>query len=299
MAGEDPELEALKQELTALLVRVEELAGRRREAGTGAAPAPAARSTPPESSAAGDVEEADVDRVAPRPGETVNTKGGRVPVVNLGPRGRDFPALAFETGMYLTRLLHRGVRASDSSIVEGFSDGGDRDDEPLSVAGDAGLLAIQTATEGVPPRLHVHAEPFPQREQQQDGGAWMAELLEPLASAPRLDILAFLRAGARTSAELQQGLGFAPGQLYHHLKPLAAAGFLRKADDGRYAISGPGRKALVAIKLLSTQIASDRHWEQFERDREAKGDTRFQRFAVERSTDVPTGEDGSPADSRS
>lgn len=94
--------------------------------------------------------------------------------------------------MYVTLPLHRGVRAGDSSIMESFSGGGDRDAESLSVAGDADLLAIQTATEGVPPRLHVHAEPFPQRAQQQDGGTWMAELLEPLAGAPRLDILAFL-----------------------------------------------------------------------------------------------------------
>jgi len=297
MAEKDPELEALRQELTALQARVEDLAGRRSRAQAGAAPATVP--TPPRNAAPDELEEADVDRLAPKPGETVNTNEGRVPAVNLGPRGRDFPALAFETGMYLTRLLHRGVGAGQATIIEGFSDGGDRDDEPLSVAGDAGLLAIETATEGVPPRLHVHAEPFPQREQPQDSGKWMAELLEPLASAPRLDLLAFLRAGARTSAELQQGLGFAPGQLYHHLKPLAAAGFLRKADDGRYAISGPGRKALVAIKLVCTQISSDRHWEQFERDREAKGDTRFQRFAVERSTDVPISEDGSTANSRS
>lgn len=293
--GPDPEVEALRQQLAAIQSRVETLAARRSSAEAGAAPPPPAAANPPEDAAPDEWEEADVDRVAPKPGETVNTNRGRVPAVSLGPRGRDFSALGFEVAMYLTRLLHRGVQAgSKTTISESFSAGGDRDDQPLSVAGDAGLLAIQTATEGLPPRLHVHAEPFPRRDDPQDSGKFMAELLEPLASAPRLDILAYLRAGSRTSTELQEGLGFAPGQLYHHLRPLAAAGFLRKADDGRYAISGPGRKALVAIKLLSTQIYSDRHWEQFERDREGTGDTRYQRFAVERSTEVPLSEDAGP-----
>lgn len=287
--GADADLEEIRGQLVALQARVEDLAVHR-------APPP-----PPARTADGpdDHEEADVARVAPKPGGTVNTKDGRRPAVSLGPRGRDFAALGFEIGMYLTRLLHRDIRAGTTlSIQESFVHGGDRDEEPLSVAGDAGLLAIQTATEGVPPRLHVHAEPFPQRAHQQDSGKWMAELLEPLMSAPRLDILAFLRAGPRTSTELQHGLGFAPGQLYHHLRPLASAGFLRKADDGRYAISGAGRKALVAVKLLATQIASDRHWDQFERDREAGGDTRFQRFAAERSSDVPLGEGDGPADAQ-
>ena len=290
--GADADLEEIRRQLAALQARVEEFAVHRAPPPPPAPPSPAADGPD-------DREEADVARVAPKPGETVNTNDGRVPAVGLGPRGRDFSAVAFETGMYLTRLLHRGVRAGqDTTIIEGFSDGGDRDDEPLSVAGDAGLLAIQTATEGVPPRLHVHAEPFPRRDHQQVSGRWMAELLEPLMSAPRLDMLAFLRAGARTSTELQQGLGFAPGQLYHHLRPLAAAGFLRKADDGRYAISAAGRRALVAVKLLATQIASDRHRDQFERDREATGDTRFQRFAAERGTDVPLGEEDGPADAQ-
>jgi len=302
VAGKDPELEAVREQLAVLQARVDELAAR--GAGSAAAPPGSTAEAGRPETAGEEAEEADVARVAPKSGEMVNIGEGRdgdtqvrrVPLTSLGGRGQHLSPLGYDVAMYLTRLLHRGSRAGDATISESWHWWSSKADDALSVSGDAGLLAIETATDGAPPRITIQAEPFLRREQplSADGIAGLrneaeevASDLDSLASGPRLAMLLFLRRGARSSTELQEGLGLAPGQMYHHLKPLAAAGFLRRDGEGRYAISGTGRKALVAAQLLSGLVRGDRFLQEHERKREAEGDTRFHVYANERSTEVP------------
>lgn len=298
------ELQTLRQEVAALHARVEALAARGGEAER---PERTGPPSPQAETEAGAQEEADVARVAPKPGEMVGigegaagrTTARRVPLSSLGGSGRSLPPLSYDVGTYLTRLLHRAKRALPGTISEV---NGNEGQAPLSIAGDAGLLAIQTATEGTPPRLQVYTLPFVHPapgdaanvEQWKTAGAdaqsyaeKIAADLEPLASAPRLTLLLSLRQAPRSSTELQQGLGLAPGQLYHHLKPLANAGFLRRDDQGRYAISGRGRRALMAAQLLSSEVSHGRFEERLERVSEAEGDARQRVYASERSTEVP------------
>jgi hypothetical protein len=73
--------------------------------------------------------------------------------------------------------------------------------------------------------------------------------LAALAHPVRLRLLHRVLSGAGTAAELSDddGLG-TTGQLYHHLRQLVAAGWLRSSGRGRYAV--PGERVVPLLVIL-------------------------------------------------
>ncbi len=82
-----------------------------------------------------------------------------------------------------------------------------------------------------------------------DWSAW-ADRLAALGHPVRLRLLHRILSGARTTAELadDEELG-TTGQLYHHLRHLVAAGWLRSAARGRYAV--PPERVVPLLVILS------------------------------------------------
>jgi len=80
-----------------------------------------------------------------------------------------------------------------------------------------------------------------------------AGVLSALAHPVRLLLLHRVLAGVRTAAELadQEELGTS-GQLYHHLRQLVSAGWLRTPARGQYAVPGDRVVPLLVI-LAGTQ----------------------------------------------
>lgn len=105
-------------------------------------------------------------------------------------------------------------------------------------------------------------EPVPGERYEWQYGAGTAELMEESEwSAPaaalaalghpvRLLLLREVLAGRRTAADLSEveGLGTS-GQLYHHLRHLTAAGWLRSAGRGQYAI--PPERVVPLLVILT------------------------------------------------
>ncbi|AVT30015.1 ArsR family transcriptional regulator [Plantactinospora sp. BC1] len=89
-----------------------------------------------------------------------------------------------------------------------------------------------------------------------EAGDWtdLAESFAALGHPVRLRLLREILGGRRTVAELTalDGLG-TTGQAYHHLRQLAAAGWLQSPGRGRYEVP-PGRVVplLVAIAIART-----------------------------------------------
>lgn len=81
-------------------------------------------------------------------------------------------------------------------------------------------------------------------------GGWapMADRLSALAHPVRIELLRRVLGGTRTTAELA-GLDDVgtTGQLYHHVKQLIAAGWLRQAGRGRYEVPADRVVPLLAI----------------------------------------------------
>ena len=79
----------------------------------------------------------------------------------------------------------------------------------------------------------------------------LAQLFAALASPHRLIVLRTLCAGPRTSQHLQEVLGMSsPGQLYHHLKELLAAGLIVQQGRSGYAIA-PGSVIALCMALMA------------------------------------------------
>jgi DNA-binding transcriptional ArsR family regulator len=79
-----------------------------------------------------------------------------------------------------------------------------------------------------------------------------ASALAALAHPVRLELLKMILQGKRTSQELQAlaGLG-TTGQLYHHLKELQAAGWLKAESRGTYRVVAERMIPLLAIVLAA------------------------------------------------
>ncbi|MFJ5104593.1 ArsR/SmtB family transcription factor [Streptomyces sp. NPDC088554] len=80
-----------------------------------------------------------------------------------------------------------------------------------------------------------------------------AESFAALGHAVRLRLLREILAGRRTAAELAdlEGLG-TTGQIYHHLRLLTAAGWLRTVGRGRYEVPG-GRVVPLLVCLTAAR----------------------------------------------
>ncbi|GAA2262100.1 helix-turn-helix domain-containing protein [Actinomadura luteofluorescens] len=83
-----------------------------------------------------------------------------------------------------------------------------------------------------------------------DDWSQSAETLSALAHPVRLLLLREIMQGARTTAELaaHESLG-TTGQLYHHLRQLVAAGWLRTTGRGRYSV--PGERVVPILTVLA------------------------------------------------
>jgi hypothetical protein len=83
-----------------------------------------------------------------------------------------------------------------------------------------------------------------------DDWSQSAERLAALAHPVRLLLLREILHGARTTAELasHERLG-TTGQLYHHLRQLVSAGWLRTTARGRYAV--PGERVVPILTILA------------------------------------------------
>jgi hypothetical protein len=77
-----------------------------------------------------------------------------------------------------------------------------------------------------------------------------ADAISALAHPVRLLLLREILSGAHTTAELaaDERLG-TTGQLYHHLRQLVAAGWLRTTARGRYAV--PGERVVPILTILA------------------------------------------------
>nr|WP_232541507.1 helix-turn-helix domain-containing protein [Nocardia bovistercoris] len=80
-----------------------------------------------------------------------------------------------------------------------------------------------------------------------------AECLAALGSPVRLRLLRAVLSGRRTAAELAEldGVGTS-GQIYHHLRQLAAVGWLQTAGRGRFEVP-PNRVVPLLVALASAQ----------------------------------------------
>jgi DNA-binding transcriptional ArsR family regulator len=79
-----------------------------------------------------------------------------------------------------------------------------------------------------------------------------SDTLAALAHPVRLELLKMILQGKRTSHELQalEGLG-TTGQLYHHLKELQSAGWLKAQSRGTYRVVAERVIPLLAIVLAA------------------------------------------------
>ncbi|GII75775.1 transcriptional regulator [Sphaerisporangium rufum] len=86
-------------------------------------------------------------------------------------------------------------------------------------------------------------------------GDWpaAAESFAALGHPVRLRLLREILGGRRTAAELTElpGLG-TTGQVYHHLRQLAAAGWLHTTGRGRHEVP-PGRVVPLLVALLASR----------------------------------------------
>jgi hypothetical protein len=83
-----------------------------------------------------------------------------------------------------------------------------------------------------------------------DDWSQSADALSALAHPVRLLLVREILHGARTAAELaaHESLG-TTGQLYHHLRQLVAAGWLRTTGRGRYTV--PGERVVPILTVLA------------------------------------------------
>jgi DNA-binding transcriptional ArsR family regulator len=103
----------------------------------------------------------------------------------------------------------------------------------------------------------IQEQPLPQLLAGEAGP--LAGAIGALGSPARLHLLRSLLQGPRTRQELQEVLGTnSPGQLYHHLRELQAAGAVHQPRRGRYEIAPHKVVPLLVILAAAFALAEDR-----------------------------------------
>ncbi|MEW2355017.1 winged helix-turn-helix domain-containing protein [Spirillospora sp. NPDC029432] len=117
-------------------------------------------------------------------------------------------------------------------------------------AGDQGAVLF-TGSVTLPAGEHYEwQQGHPAADLLDDDWSLAADALSALAHPVRLLLLREILHGARTTAELaaHERLG-TTGQLYHHLRQLVAAGWLRTTARGRYTV--PGERVVPILTVLA------------------------------------------------
>lgn len=119
----------------------------------------------------------------------------------------------------------------------------------LPHAGEAGV-GLFTGSVGLPTgERYEWQEAHPVEGLLEQDWREFADPLSALAHPVRLLLLQQVLSGVRTVAEMSahESLGTS-GQLYHHLRQLTAAGWLRATGRGRYAV--PGERVVPLLIVL-------------------------------------------------
>lgn len=90
------------------------------------------------------------------------------------------------------------------------------------------------------------------------------DFVSPFTSDQRIGIMKFLlqdREG-KTATQLKNEMGLDSGPLYHHLRDLVSAKYVRKRERGRYELSVKGHVALLTVSHMAAVL------DKFEKDEE-------------------------------
>ncbi|MEU4725524.1 helix-turn-helix domain-containing protein [Nonomuraea dietziae] len=86
--------------------------------------------------------------------------------------------------------------------------------------------------------------------------AQLAAVLAAAGHPARFEVLKLLVTGPRPITELQAELGLAsPGQLYHHLKTLTAAGLVDQPERGVYRVPPKAVFPVLALAAAAVDVA--------------------------------------------
>lgn len=85
----------------------------------------------------------------------------------------------------------------------------------------------------------------------------VAEMLDPLGSLHRLDILRALCYGPKTYKALSEHLGIQGGQLKHHIDILMDRGYVNRKERGLYSISSAGWKTFITVVHLAASVSDE------------------------------------------
>lgn len=90
--------------------------------------------------------------------------------------------------------------------------------------------------------------------------AKIERLLSPLAHESRVRIMQVLSERSHTSAELSAATGLQGGNLYHHLRDLIHAGYVRELQRG-YGLTKVGLQLLLTVTCIAWDAVEDRDTE--------------------------------------
>jgi DNA-binding HxlR family transcriptional regulator len=75
----------------------------------------------------------------------------------------------------------------------------------------------------------------------------VVHFLSPFSNEQRISLMKALFLGTKTATELKETTGLTDGQLYHHLKDLALAGYLLKEERNSYSLTTEGKMILSIV----------------------------------------------------
>ena len=122
-----------------------------------------------------------------------------------------------------------------------------------------GHLIVSSSGPPLPP-------PRPEEQEQRSPttdarvAAKVERLLAPLAHESRVRIMQVLCEGNCTSSELSVATGLTGGNLYHHLRDLIHAGYVRELAKG-YALSNVGLQLLLTVTGIAGEAVQDKEAE--------------------------------------